>query len=497
MNVRFIACGLLAASFCQQWVTAAETGLWNVGSQWQLFVDRAFFEKAGDIRLQLHPGKKTDEKILLPDRPWESASLNWFTVMKEPGVIDKQAKYRMWYEAYDVPGWPTTDDTSFCYAESRDGVHWTKPSLGRFEYQGSKDNNILFRQIGPADGLSRVHGTRVFLDPSVQGEARYKAVSQGMWKAFDPPYRITGMTSPDGLTWTRCPKPICDLFADSQYSGFWDSRLGKYVLYGRVFAAANRSIGRAESADFAQFPPLELVLTVDSHDPPNSDLYNPPTLQYAAAANVYMMFPSLYQHAPDTLDIRMAVSRDGVHWTYPEHSKPFIPLGAEGTWDSKTLYIGQGMLDVGDEHWLYYYGSSLRHNEGELKNFANCKLPRAYSRVVVKKNRFVSVEATGQNGGWFVTPPLRFTGNVLKLNVEVRPGGKARVGLLDENGKAVPGRGLEDCVPITGDHLDATVRWKTGDDVGDRAKRPTQMRIEWTDASLFGFRFVEGAGGAP
>ena len=31
-----------------------------------------------------------------------------------------------------------------CYAESRDGITWTRPSLGLFEFNGSKDNNIVW-----------------------------------------------------------------------------------------------------------------------------------------------------------------------------------------------------------------------------------------------------------------------------------------------------------------------------------------------------------------
>jgi hypothetical protein len=64
------------------------------------------------------------------------------------------------------------------------------------------------------------------------------------------------------------------------------------------------------------------------------------------------------------------------------------------------------------------------------------------------------------------------------------------VGLLDTNGQTVPGRGVADCLPITGDHLDAVVRWKQGTDVSDRAGRPTRMRVELTDASLYGFQFA-------
>src|SRR5690606_35873298 len=35
--------------------------------------------------------------------------------------------------------------TSFCYAYSKDGIHWTKPDLGLVEFQGNRNNNIIMR----------------------------------------------------------------------------------------------------------------------------------------------------------------------------------------------------------------------------------------------------------------------------------------------------------------------------------------------------------------
>jgi hypothetical protein len=112
----------------------------------------ASYRPATDVALRVCPANKTGEHTLEPDKPWESASLNWFS------VADNGGKYRMWYEAYDVDGWPTGDDTSFCYAESADGVHWRKPDLGLFRYRDVNQTNILFRMIGPPDAHSRVLG---------------------------------------------------------------------------------------------------------------------------------------------------------------------------------------------------------------------------------------------------------------------------------------------------------------------------------------------------
>jgi len=464
----------------------------NVGSDKQLFLDELFFATSKDITLKIQAPRKTGEAILRREHPWESATLNWFNVVQDQGRIDRSAKYRMWYEAYDVDGWPTADDTSFCYAESRNGIHWTKPELGLFAYKGSKRNNILFRQTGTQNqgNHSRVHGTGVFIDANGPPDRRYKAVGQGIFGQREkPPHRIAGMYSADGLKWTRLSQPICDVFADSQYSGFWDPSREQYVLYGRV-GGRGRALGRSESDNFSRFDPLKLIMEADDEDPPHSDLYNSAVMKYPHAPNVYLMFPSLYQHDPDTLDIRLAVSRDGIRWSRPDRQTPFIALGKRNDFDTGSLYMGQGMIRVEDELWLYYSASPLRHKGAELETLTKPQNARTYRRVVTQLDRFVAA-VPGADGGFFVTPPLRFAGNTLKLNVNVRDGGSVRIGLLDKDSHPLPGRSVDDCLPIIGDSLSLPVEWTSGSDVSARANKPSRIRVEATRAELFGFQFVD------
>ena len=463
----------------------------DVGSDKQLILDGLFLEESKDVRLKIQPARKTGEVIFKREHEWESASLNWFNVMQDQGRIDRLAKFRMWYEAYDIDGWPTGDDTSFCYAESRDGIRWTRPELGGFAYKGNKKNNILFRMIGSTEqgNRSRVHGTGVFIDPNAGREARYKAVGQGLFdRSGQRPHRIAGMVSADGLNWKRLPKPINEHFADSQYSGFWDAARERYVLFGRV-GGRGRSVGRSESEDFSKFGPLQLVVQTDDRDPTNSDLYNSAAIKYSHAPNVYLMFPSLYEHGPDTLDIRLAVSRDGVRWSRPDRETAFIPLGEGRSFDSGSLYMGQGMSRVGSELWLYYSGSPLKHQESELETLIKPGNARVYSRVVAQLDRFVAA-TTGPDGGEFTTPLLSFAGSRLKLNVKVHSGGHVRIGLLDDKGRPVSKYSADDCKPIAGDALSKTVVWKIGSDVSDRTDKPTRLRVEMSNAQLFGFQFT-------
>jgi len=460
----------------------------EVGCLKQLFIDEMYFAESNGVTLKVLPPHKTGEAVLKSEQPWESATINWFSVLQDQGRIDTAANYRMWYEAYDVEGWPTGDDTSFCYAESRDGVNWTKPDLGLFTYGDHARNNILFRQIGfAAEGsMSRVHGTGVFIDSAGSADARYKAVSQGIYENLGkPPHRIAGMYSADGLNWIRYPQPICNLFADSQYSGFWDNSIQRYVIYGR----GNSQICRSESAEFSDFKPLTPVLNSNDQDPENSSLYNSAVIKYPFAENIYFMFPSLFQRIRGTLDIRLAVSRDGVHWSRPDQSVPWIALGESGAFDSGSLYMGQGIVHKGEEISMYYSGSPLLHEEVNLEKLADRKNARTFSRVVTRLDRFVAATATS-DGGNFETPPLRFSGNKLKLNAKVNHGGSLRVGLYDEQNKPIPGRSVEDCFPIVGDSLSIPIQWKNGSDVGFRETLSTQLYIEMINTELFSFQFV-------
>ena len=94
--------------------------------------------QAGESTQQptLHVLERTTEPLLKSDRPWEEFCLGYCTVLRTGN------QWHLWYDAYDG-NYRTDNDCYSCYAQSRDGVHWEKPSLGIYSYKGSKNNNIL------------------------------------------------------------------------------------------------------------------------------------------------------------------------------------------------------------------------------------------------------------------------------------------------------------------------------------------------------------------
>jgi hypothetical protein len=83
-----------------------------------------------------------------------------------------------------------------------------------------------------------------------------------------------------------------------------------------------------------------------------------------------------------------------------------------------------------------------------------------------------------------VTRPLDLAGHYLHLNAAAARG-RIRVAVLDEQGRAIRGLGLDDCIPLAEDALDVQVAWKGRDalDVQGRLR----LQFELREAALFSF----------
>ena len=111
----------------------------DVGATRQLFLDQRFIARqAGDISLVMHPPTQHPDPVLVSEYPWEDAGLGAYnTVLRED-----DGRWRMWYDAglyqpHDTSGLPAFGSRRLCYAESADGITWTKPTLKLVPFRGS------------------------------------------------------------------------------------------------------------------------------------------------------------------------------------------------------------------------------------------------------------------------------------------------------------------------------------------------------------------------
>src|SRR5210317_1093189 len=163
-----------------------------------LLLDSRIVEKTQNAKLEIGTVKKHPANPLFSeDKPWEKRFDNLYGNV----IFDEEENlYKCWYSPFTIDHSsqgmtpeqrgkkykpPKGREMSICYAISQDGIHWKKPALGLVEYEGSIQNNIIWR--GP-------HGTGIFKDLREKDPAkRYKTIFQGLSVSF----------SADGIHWTN------------------------------------------------------------------------------------------------------------------------------------------------------------------------------------------------------------------------------------------------------------------------------------------------------
>jgi hypothetical protein len=287
---------------------------------------------------------------------------------------------------------------------------------------------------------------------------------------------------------------------DSQNVVFWDTRLRRYVMYARFNLPTDRGTARvvrvfrrAESSRFGDFGPFETVFAPDDRDPIDFDWYTTAAMQYPFAQDVYLMFPAAYHHTPPPpkndgpLDLQFACSRDGIRWERPDRA-PLISLGPRGAWDGGSLYAGYGLTRSGDELSLYYTAYDVTHGGYTARDNLGGVVTRARYRM----DGFVAARARYE-GGEMTTPPVRFSGERLELNLDGSAGGWCRVEVRDQQGDPIAGLTEKDADPVTGNSVAAPVSWRGSRDLSGLRGRPVRLRFVMRDAKLYAFQFRAAA----
>jgi hypothetical protein len=496
----------------------------NVANRRQLLFDDRFVQQARAVRFVMHPPRKTGD-IIVASEPGQPLS-GYHSALFDAGV------YHLWYSSGGC----------VLYARSRDGVHFEKPELNLRADSSPAGRPLPANAVmgwGLGDVKAGMHGLYVFIDPNAPSPERFKLVANP--KEFNSLLQV--FASPDGIHWKLRHRDVIVYdtavkphHLDSQNVIFWDDRLRKYVAYFRRnlkdATAQGRTVARAESPDFEHFPRVEdspIVLRLDDLYRGNFDLmgtnsravidvYASSAIKYPWAQDAYFMFPWQYYHydrhqaefaggAPinaGVVDARFAASRDGIRWTRVDH-RPWVRLGMQGDFDSKRIYLVHGIVPGANERelFMYYLGTSDTHGWGRPDSDNDALLtaaglaptgPNAISRLVLRRDGFVSVRAP-YTGGEFTTPPLRFDGEQLLLNVDTSSAGELRVEIQDAAGKPIPGFALDDCDLIhTANEINRPVKWKGRTDIRRLAAHPIRLHFVMRDVDLYAFQFAERGG---
>ncbi|MEZ6046029.1 MAG: hypothetical protein R3C11_10705 [Planctomycetaceae bacterium] len=512
---------IIALTFLTALIAVFDTGFCRgaeplaIESRRELFIDNYLIDElrgSAAQRLQ-HPAPQ--EIVLKHDAPWEGPGSGYHSIFRDGDLY--RMYYYSWHLGVSEEGLNINVHPLYCcYAESRDGIHWVKPNLGIFEYNGSSDNNIIIYP-GQFQGIDVDPGhPAVFKDenPNCPAESKYKAV----FRSADP-YGLIALQSADGIHFEpmQAEPVITNGAFDSQNLAFWDANTNVYRAYWRIFTGGktdqdnwkpegDRAIRTATSKDFLHWESHTDLTYVDS---PSEQLYTNQVKPYARAPHLLIGFPTRYiergwprameqlpelAHRKLRSDIEdrfgmaitealLMVSRDGSH--FKRWNEAFLAPGRErpGSWNYGHQYVGWHLIET---------ASTLDPSLTELSLYANesywTESGSVLRRYTIRPDGFVSITADAK-GGELLTPALTFTGNELTLNLATSAAGSVQVELQDEAGKALPGFTLEENDVLFGNSLDKTVSWNGNSDLSSLSKQAVRVRFVLHDADLYSLQF--------
>ena len=456
----------------------------ELGSRLEPLVDRYLIHSlAGDARLQLHKPQRR-EVVLVHDAPWEGNLTAHHTLFRDGDL------YRMYYGGRHYQSGQSVRHPVVCYAESRDGIHWTRPNLGQVEYEGSRANNIVWMDDPWADSEQR-NPMAVFKDtnPAAAPAARYKSIARG----DDGVYALK---SADGIRWSLLAKepviPKGDMTLDSQNLAFWDGLRGRYVCYlrsARTHPAGQRvrDVKTAVSHDFLTW--TEPVF-LEYPGAPVEHLYTNQIRPYARAPHIYLGFPKRFvpernqdRAFPGVSDGIFMSSRDGIR--FQRWGEAVVRPGLQPErWVTRNNMVGWGILTLpssvaGEPDQLSIYVT-----EGYYTGPAS-----RLRRYTYRLDGFVSVQAE-LAGGEMTTRLIRFSGSRLILNYSTSAAGSIRVEIQDEAGNPIPGYSLQDSPVLFSDSVEQAVAWKDAKDLRSLSGTTVRLRILLKDSDLYAIQFL-------
>ncbi len=406
-------------------------------------------------------------------------------------ILRENGKYRLWYVAYD-------DDQSNrvasarwrpAYAESEDGIKWTKPVLGLVKYGGNKHNNLV--AIDPALGFVNLKVIKDPDDPNL--ERRYKMSAHVYFRHNTRLGTLAPYASPDGLTWKLLTeaKPLKaelqekDLVLPAVHfepcGGLyrWD---GMFYISGQNAMNAPRPYhGRVtrlyRSADFVNWSQTSSISFV--REPQHTILGPGHSLEAEQChegfsvwnrGNVLLGIYGQWHGAKEwkdiTIDLGFVVSNDGLNFREPAHEWTFLRRGEDGAWDQGGVIQGQGFENIGHQTFIYYGSWDPRHSKDSPAR-------GGVGIATLPRDRFgdLVVEEVGKGKGDYQLPVIQseFITAALILPPQARiylnadglsEASALKLELLDEHERPLAGFAGADAAVITQGGFQTPVVWK-------------------------------------
>ncbi len=463
-------------------IRAKSQSVLHLDSNRELFIDHFLIDQLKGIQLVLH--HPIDEGPVLEfDDPWEGPFSGYCTVIKDGDG------FRAYYRGLPKAGADGSVNETTCVAVSYDGLLWEKPNLGIYEIYGTRENNVILAENAPFS-----HNFSPFIDanPSIANGEKYKALA-GTKKTG-----LFGFKSGDGIHWEKIlEQPVfTEGIFDSQNVAFWSESENRYVCYFRTWSedgySGFRTVSRTTSSDFVHWSAPQKM---DFGNTPLEHLYTNQTHAYFRAPQIYIATAARFmpgrqvlsdeeaealdvnpKYYKDCSDVVLITSRGGNQYDRTFMGSFIRPgIGAQN-WVSRSNYPALNIVQTGDTEMSIYVNQNYAQPTAHLRRYS------------LRLDGFGSVQA-GYEGGEMITKPFTFKGDDLFLNFATSAAGEIKVGILDENGKAISGYAVDDCLVIVGNEINKKVSWGDKTKLNSLEGKTIRLRFIMKDADLYAMKF--------
>jgi hypothetical protein len=418
-----------------------------------LAIDDQSLQNRENLVLTLNKPEVRQAPVLTPEwgntnAPDSMASHFYGTVLHDKG------KYRMWYYSVSLRAKPCDlKQGPVCYAESNDGIHWTKPNLGQVEINGSMENNA----VKLSDEMTQCAAVIIDEDDP-DPNRRYKM----MYMVLANTWVFRSATSADGIHWLVPDNHPTEKFLEM---GSFYKFGGHYIVHGQGIGTDDAGVpegrqGYASTSTDFQLWEQKYRQTFRLPEPEDVKLrgligdYPQVHLGVGATSfgNVAVGFYGIWHNPPVakrrkkgwygagliTCDLGLVVSNDGIAFREPVKDSIYIS-GQEspvtpvpGVDDPTILCQANGILNVGDKTLIYHgrWRNATISGNDYYAEVALATLPR---------DRWGSLHlAAGAPQGTVWSTPITIPKGGCNISLNADCAENLTVELTDEEGNLLP-----------------------------------------------------------
>ena len=474
--------------------------------------DDKFIEKSENIQIQAHKPEKKNIALIC-DNEWEGVHNGYASVIK---VGDR---YRMYYRAdsfrHRIDKAPVPGKAVICVAESRDGgITFRKPNIGKYDYNGTKNNNIVYSREKHIDNFSVFYDT----NPNCPKEEKFKALSEVNYGNDNGGTKLIYLSSEDGYDFKEQGYLDVQGTFDTYNVVLWDENTEQYFLYYRAFHTIEgedrlswkgarpdwiRDIRVATSKDFKNWETHGRISFEEGQE--EYQLYTNQITKYSRTDDTFIGFPVRYNDRANekrnfhfmplgdrhenitevygregtaVTDCIIMTSSDG--FKFNRRDEAFMTAGVEtrNNWWYGNCYMAYGLIeteaedDCAPNEISFYVGENYR-----IKNVN-------FRRWTIRLDGFYSWSAP-YRGGEIMTKPITVKGNELQINFSTSALGGITIALCDENGNELEGY---QSYTMFGDNVDRPVEFEKP--LSKLNNQNVRLKIKMKDAHLYSFVFL-------